>query len=444
MGKERRARALAGKDDMSQCVYVADREAAAARAQPAYMMLAALSLINLFNFMDRMLFSVLLEPMKRDLMLSDTQMGVLGGVAFALLFGAAGLVMGRLADTRNRVRTIATVLGLWSVASALCSQAQGFAHMFLARAGVGVGTSGCSPCAHSLIADSFPPERRSLALSIFTGVGTLGTLLGLVLGGLIAEAHGWRAAFLAFAVPGILFAPCMFFLSKEPKRGTFDRAPIMRTDWLSSLRLVLRKPTARLLVLALPLLMLTAGVGTWIPAFLQRAHDATAGDVGAYGGASIGLGLVTGTVIGGVLVDALRQRNALWEFWWPALATALSVPLLALFYLADSTMLAYVALFMAFFVAGSSFGPGLACMLVVAEPSARGTMVALTVLCTSLIAYGFGPTFVGLFSDYLITHGFGEENGESLRYALLAALAFPAIGSALFLAAARTAASDSI
>lgn len=429
---------------MAELMHGAGRTGAGTRAQSAYVMLAVLSLVNLFNFMDRLLFSVLLEPMKRELMLTDTQMGILGGVAFAVLFGAAGLVMGRLADTRGRVKTLALALGLWSIASALCSQAQSFAHMFLARAGVGVGTSGCSPCAHSLIADSFPPERRSLALSIFTGVGTLGTMFGLVLGGLVAEAYGWRTAFLSFGVPGMLFAPCMFFLLKEPKRGIFDRAPVTQTDWLSSVRQVLRKPTARFLVVALPLLMLTAGIGTWIPAFLQRAHNVTAGEVGAYGGASIGLGLVVGAVMGGVLVNALRKRNVLWEFWWPALATALSVPLLGFFYLADTTMLAYALLFLAFFIAGSSFGPGLACMLVVAEPSARGTMVALTVLGTSVIAYGFGPTFVGLLSDFLILQGFGEENGESLRYALLAALIFPAIGSALFIAASRTATDDSV
>jgi predicted MFS family arabinose efflux permease len=410
-----------------------------------YFMLVVLSVINLFNFMDRVLFSVLLEPIKADLGLSDGQMGLLGGVAFGIFYGVVGLLMGRLADTRSRVGVLSVALGIWSTASAVSGQALSFTQMFAARAGVGVGVSACSPCAHSLIGDYFPPQRRALAISVFTGIGTAGTMVGLVAGGLLLEIWGWRVAFAVFGLTGLAFAPVAWMLLREPPRGSFEKptsAPAL--DWSSSVRLLFARPTVRMLLAGMPMVMAAGGIATWIPAYLQRAHAATAGDVATMGGVSLGLGIVIGTLAGGVIVNALRKRNTLWEFWWPSFSTAVSVPLLAAFYLTSSTDLAYVLLFAAFFMAGSSFGPALACMLTVSEPAVRGTMVAMTVLSTSLIAYGVAPGFVGFASDFLIARGYGEANGESLKLALLVALVLPALGSFFFLRAARTATADAV
>lgn len=409
-----------------------------------YLMLVVLSTINLFNFMDRVLFSVMLEPIKQDLALTDTQMGLLGGIAFGVFYGVVGLLMGRLADTRNRVTLLSSVLAVWSCASAVCGQATNFGQMFAARGAVGVGVSGCSPCAHSLIGDYFPPERRSLALSVFTGIGTAGTMVGLVVGGLLLASVGWRMTFLIFGSAGLLFAPIAFMILREPRRGTFERGTPATSNWGESVRVLLRRPTVRSLLVGMPMIMSAGGIATWIPAFLQRAHTASAADVGTLGGISLGLGIVIGTLGGGVIVNVLRRRNRLWEFWWPAAATAMSIPFLAAFYLTGDTTLAYTLLFMAFFTAGSSFGPALACMLVVSEPAIRGTMVAMTVLTTSLIAYGLAPGLIGYASDVLIANGYGENNGDSLRYALLAALVLPAAGAVAFLVAARTVAADAV
>jgi MFS family permease len=422
----------------------ATRDGQAAGLGNVYFALVVLSVINLFNFMDRVLFSVLLEPIKRDLELSDGQMGLLGGVAFGVFYGVVGLLMGRLADTRSRVGVLSVALGIWSTASALSGQAAGFAQMFAARAGVGVGVSACSPCAHSLIGDYFPPQRRALAISIFTGIGTAGTMIGLVVGGLLLELWGWRAAFAVFGITGLAFAPIAWLLLREPPRGSFERNDRTALDWSSSVRLLFARPTVRMLLAGMPMVMAAGGIATWIPAYLQRAHSATAGDVATMGGLSLGLGIVIGTLAGGVIVNMLRRRNVLWEFWWPALATAASMPLLGAFYMAESTQLAYLLLFAAFFMAGSSFGPALACMLTVAEPAIRGTMVAMTVLSTSLIAYGIAPGFIGFASDFLIARGYGEANGESLKVALMAALVLPALGFVFFLRAARTAAADAV
>lgn len=414
------------------------------RLNVAYAMLAVLAIINLMNFMDRVLFSVMLEAIKVDLALSDSQMGIISGVAFAVLYGAFGLVMGRLADTRNRVKLISGALAVWSTASALCGSAGGVGQMFAARAMVGVGVAGCAPCGQSIIADYFPPERRALALSVFAGVGTLGTFIGLVAGGHLAEAYGWRMTFAYFAIPGLIIAPLVFFLGREPKRGAFDKVMSTQVPWTRAIRHLLGMRTARNLLIGTPLVLVTVGVANWVPAFLQRAHGASVAEVGTYGGASLGVGLVIGTLAGGLIVNALRRRNRLWEFWWPAIATAVSVPLLAAFYLVGSASAAYMILFFAFLAAGTSLGPSLACIMVVADASLRGTMVALAVLVSSLIAYGLAPTLVGLISDTLIAHGFGEANGESLRYALMMALVFPLVGAFFFHRAASSAAADAV
>lgn len=410
----------------------------------AYAMLAVLSLVNLCNFTDRVLFSVMMQPMKLDLALSDTQIGLLGGVAFALLYGFAGLFMGHLADTRHRVKVLSGAMALWSGASAACGYAAGFAQMCLARAVVGVGVSASAPCGNSLIADMFPPERRSLALSAFAGVGTLGTIVGLTVGGLVAGSFGWRAAFVIFALPGLVAAPLVFLFGKEPKRGRFDTVRGERQDWMRSVAILLKRRTARNLLIGMPLLMTIVGAANWIPAFLQRAYHSSAAEVGAYAGASLGIGLVLGTFAGGFVVNVLRRRNRLWEFWWPVLASVIAVPLLALFYLSRDATMAYIVLFFAFLTAGSTLGPSLACVMVTAESSLRGTMVAITVLISSLVGYGLVPSLVGMMSDMMIARGFGEANGDSLRYALLAALIFPVIGTFFFMRAAATAESEAV
>jgi len=416
----------------------------AALVSHAYLMLVVLALINLFNFMDRILFSVLLEPIKLDLGLTDSQMGLIGGIAFGILYGVGSLFMGRLADTRNRVTVLSGALAFWSAASALCGQAMSFAQMFAARGAVGVGVSGCAPTAHSLIGDYFPPERRSLALSIFTAIGTAGTIVGLVVGGLVYNALGWRGAFMAFGITGIVFAPIAWLLLREPGRGTFEQAGEAALGWGESVRTLLSRPTVRSLLVAMPLVMSFGGIATWVPAYLQRTMGLSAAEVGTYGGLSFGLGLVLGTLGGGIIVNALRKRDPLWEFRWPALATATAVLLLIPFAFTQNAMLGYGLLFLAFFAAGSSFGPALACMLVVAEPRTRGTMVALNILGTALVSYGLTPAIIGFVSDLMIGLGFGEANGESLRYALLASLVLPALAVIFFIRSSRTAARDTV
>lgn len=410
----------------------------------AYLTLFLLGGVNLFNFMDRILFSVMVEPIKAELQFSDTQLGLLGGFAFSLFYGVVGLFIGRLADTRNRVRIVTVALVLWSIASALSGLARNFVQMFLARAAIGIGESGCVPSAHSLIGDTFPPERRSLAISIFTGTGTVGTLVGLIVGGILVEAHGWRMTFVYFGIAGVLFAPVAYLLLKEPPRGAFDTVQGEQEDWGSAIRLLMGRRTVRRLILGIPLLFVLVGVATWIPAFFHRVHGVSTAEFGRAGGASLGLGILFGTFAGGFIANALVARNRLWEFWWPALTALASIPLLALLYTSDDLTMAYVYVALAFFVASTGFGPGMASMQVVAESTVRGTLVAIMLFATSLISYGAAPAFIGYLSDVFIAYGASESDGASLRSAMLAALVFPVLCAVMFLFAARSATDDAV
>lgn len=413
-------------------------------ASSAYLMLLVLGGVNLFNLMDRVLFSIMLEPIKLDLGLSDTQMGILGGLAFSLFYGVFGLLIGRLADTRNRMQIIVIALVLWSGASALCGLTRNFFQMFMARAAIGVGESGCVPAAHSLIGDYFPPNRRSLAISIFTGTGTIGTVIGLVLGGILVESVGWRVTFVYFGMAGIVFAPIALLLLREPPRGNFDGSSGIQPDWRGAVVMLLKRKTVQRLLLALPLLFVIVGISTWIPAFFQRVHGVTPAEFGKTGGAGLGLGILFGTFAGGFIANWLIARNRLWEFWWPALTCLVSAPLLAIVYISADITIAYICVAAAFFVAASGFGPGMACMQVVAEPPVRGTLVAMMVFATSLISYGAAPAVIGILSDVMIADGFGEASGDSLRTALLAALILPVLGGIMFFHASRSAIADAV
>lgn len=415
-----------------------------ASASGAYLVLLVLGGVNLFNLMDRILFSIMLEPIKLELGFSDTQMGLLGGLAFSLFYGVFGLVIGRLADTRNRIQIIVLALVLWSAASAACGLARNFVQMFLARAAIGVGESGCVPPAHSLIGDYFPANRRSLAVSIFTGTGTLGTVVGLVVGGMVVEAVGWRMTFVYFGAAGIVFAPIAMLMLREPPRGRFDASPEVQPDWQGAVKMLLKRRTVRRLLLGLPLLFVIVGVATWIPAFFQRVHGVSTAEFGQTGGAGLGLGILFGTFAGGFIANALIARNRLWEFWWPALTCLVSAPLLAIAYTTGDLTMAYVAVTAAFFVAASGFGPGMACMQVVAEPPVRGMLVAMMVFATSLISYGAAPALIGILSDFLIAGGADEAGGDSLRTALMVALVLPVLAGVVFFTASRSATEDAV
>lgn len=420
---------------------MADNTTTEPSRQSLVLVLMVLGLVNLVNYMDRVLFSLMVEPVKAELGLSDGQMGLLGGFAFAAVYAVLGLVAGRIADSRNRVRLIGVALTVWSAATAACGLVNNFVQMFASRMLVGAGEAGCVPAAQSFISDVAPAKNRAFMISAFTGIGTVGTLIGLILGGILIELIGWRMTFVAFGVFGFIPLVILFATLREP-RTIRKVAPPTATTWKKDVGEMLKRREIQLLLIGIPLIYTLAGVGTWIPAFFQRTFGISTEDFSRVGGAYLGIGLILGTFAGGFIANKLVARDMRWEFWWSALSCSLSMIPLLLVYLSGNLDLAYLGLFGAFFLAGTSFGPSMACMHTITKQSVRATAVASMVFTTSLIAYGGVPALIGILSDVFAAYGISVADGTSLKYALIISMALPPIASILFLMASARAFAD--
>jgi predicted MFS family arabinose efflux permease len=384
-------------------------------------LLLVLGLVSMFNSMDRIIFSVLMEPIRLDLGLSDTSMGLLSGLAFTVFFAVFGIPLARLADRSHRIRLLSAVLALWSVVTAASGAAQNFTQMFLARAGVGIGESGCWPISHSLLADRFPPERRAFALGVFQAGGGLGVLLGLLLAGLIADAVGWRWTFVIIGLPGLLLALLVHFSLTEPREfsqpsrdepGTLTAA---RDSILGLLRLRTYRHILASYVFTSAGLF---GMIQWLPAFLIRSHDLTLSQVGLWYGPVFGIGAVLGLLTGAILAPRWVARDRRWELWWSALAYLLSIPLFVGLLLVSDAWLVFTLIFMVMLISTSGQGPLMAGIQRVAGSQARAMAIALP-LTAGVAGQTLGPFLIGWFSDTWQPQ-FGTD---ALRYAMMVPLA---------------------
>lgn len=386
---------------------------------------------NFLNFMERIIFSVLLEPIKLEMDFSDTEMGFLGGFAFALVFGICGLLMGFLSDRMNRGTLLAGAVGFWSLATMLCGAAAGFGTLVIARSMVGLGVAATSPAEQSLIGDRFEPSRQPMAISIVAGMGAIGSIVGIFMGSWVLGRHGWREAFLLVGIVGILFSPVVYFCVKDERKNV--RRPIREEIgiWKSAVSKCFGRPDIMCTVLSIPLLFILTSVSTWLPAYFQRAFDLTATQAGNRVGSTLGIGLVVGTFLGGWAVSVLSRKSGSmdWNFWWPSLAAVVATPFLVAFYLVSDLQFASVLLFLGFLVVGTSLGTSYACVVVVSDSGDRGTMISLVVLAVAMFTYGFGPLLVGGTSDLMTWLGIDDVNGDSLRIALMVPLVFPVIGA---------------
>lgn len=403
-------------------------------ATPAWWALALLSFASFFNYLDRMVIAVLVEPMKRDLGLTDTQMGLVSGFAFALLYATAGLPIARLADRRSRVRILAACLAAWSLMTALTGQVRGFLELFLVRMGVGIGEAGCVPASHSLIADLFPPERRAFALGIFQAGGLLGLTVGLAVAGWLADTQGWRTALLVVGLAGLPLALLIAIGLREPARAASHAADAGETA-ITAIRALLARPAFVQVLLGISVGAFAAyGKAQWYPAFYVRSHGLSLTEIGIYGSLASGLGGIVGILLGGVAMIRLRQRDPRWEMWLPMGGYLAAIP----FALATLTLshypLAFLAQFLSVMAAASGGGAALAALQAHAEPHRRATAAALMLILSSLIGLGLGPVAVGLLSDRLSP----VYGADSLRYAMLAATGIYAWAALHFALAARS------
>lgn len=400
---------------------------------PTYV-LTMLTIVSFFNYLDRSIIAVLIEPIKRDLDLSDSQMGLVAGFAFAMLYAVLGLPLARLADRRSRVTLVSICVAVWSAMTALTGTARNFTELFLVRVGVGVGEAGCTPAAHSLIGDLFPGERRVFAISIFQAGGTLGQSFGLMLAAVMAQYWGWRTALMVVGVCGIPLALALYFTVREPVRNKAHiEASVepMRT----TLKALLARPPLVHLVLGIGIASFGGnGIVTWLSAFFIRLHGLSLSEVGVYVGVSGALGAVLGMVFGGFVVKKLSRRDVRWELWWPAIMFALN-PLFMLpsFLIADLKVV-FVLQLVASFVGASGVGVALAAIQTYTESHRRATAIAIVLLVSALLGLGLGPVVVGALSD-LLAPSYGIE---SLRYALMAATCLPIWAATHFWLAARS------
>lgn len=381
--------------------------------------------VYVFNFIDRQIVNILAEPIARDLDLSDTQIGLMTGLAFALFYTVLGIPIARFADrsTTSRPRLIAVALALWSAMTALCGLAQNFAQLLLARIGVGVGEAGCTPPAHSLISDMVPPEKRSSALAFYSLGIPVGTLLGMVIGGTLADRLGWREAFVVVGLPGVALALVVWFVLKDPRRT--DAATMLRNANAPA-ALPLGQAVAEVMRSRAFVLLLFAGSAasflaygktTWTTIFFQRTHDLTPGQVGLWFGLIGGMGGMLGTWLGGYLADRFGAKNRRHVLSAPAIGMALAVPLAIAAYHAPSWPLALVLLFIPTVFNSFYYGPTYSAAQGLVPLRARAIAAATLLFFQNLIGLGLGPLFFGMLSDWLQpTYG-----ADSVRYVLYGA-----------------------
>ena len=401
--------------------------------------LVMLLVVYVFNFLDRQIVTILAEPIKIDLGLSDTQIGLMTGLAFAVFYTVLGIPIARLADRANRVSIISAALVIWSAMTALCGMAQNFAQMLAARIGVGVGEAGCSPPAHSLIADYFPPDKRASALSIYALGIPIGSILGLLAGGWIAEWYGWRTAFFLVGVPGIALALLFKLTVREPLRGMSDprrdeNAAAEQPPLGETLRTLLARRTLVHLAMGGALTSFVGyGLGQWMPAFFMRIHGMGIAETATYFGLILGVASAVGTLLGGTIADRLRTWDERIYAWLPAAGVLVAFPFYVVAMTMNSPYLAIAVLVVPSLLNSLWLGPTFGTIQNLAPTRMRAIASAVLLFVLNIIGLGLGPFLVGVFSDLLIPFA----GADSLRWAILLATVAYFWAGAHFLLAAR-------
>lgn len=395
-----------------------------------------LTLVYAFNFVDRQILVILQEPIKVEMGLSDAQLGLLSGFSFALVYITAGIPIAYWADRSNRRNIIAGALTVWSGMTALSGLAQNYTQLLLARIGVGIGEAGGSPPSHSMISDFYPPAQRGTALAIFSTGVHFGVLLGFVLGGVISQMYGWRIAFMAVGLPGIVLAALLLLTVREPSRGRWESAAqaAFKPSWKQTFAELSSYRSFWYLAAAGGLTAFVGyGSGNFAPSFMVRNHGMEMAEVGVVLAIFGGGGGMLGTFLGGFLADRLGVRDKRWYMWLPAIAGALALPLGFPYLLLSDTTAVIGFLFVVTIMINTYLGPSLAIAHTLVPPAMRSLTSAILFFVLNIIGLGLGPLTTGLLSD-LYAPRFGVD---SLRYAMLTVgvLGSPAV--VLYLLAAR-------
>jgi MFS family permease len=398
--------------------------------------LVMLTLVYVFNFIDRQLIVILQESIKKELKLTDTQLGMLSGFTFAIFYVTLGIPIARLADRTNRKNTVAGSLGLWSIMTALSGLARNFVQLLFARIGVGVGEAGGSPPAHAMISDYFPPAKRSTALSVYSTGIYFGILIGFLMGGYLNQHLGWRTAFFVLGVPGLIFSIIFYASVKEPRRGATD---VNATPGkYQSLSIVLKRlySTKTFVFLAMAgglHAFCIYGLTNWAPPFLSRLHGMKSSDIGAVLGPILGFGGAIGSFGGGYLTDRLGKKDKRWYLKIPAYAIILSIFFAAGAIFLQNKTLCLICLGCCASLQSTYLGPSIAVAHSLVPASMRALTSAILFFVLNLIGLGLGPLVVGIISD-LLAPTLGKE---SLRWAMSIIIVVDAVSAVLLFITAK-------
>lgn len=393
--------------------------------------LLVLTGVYIFNFIDRQILVILQESIKADLLLSDTQLGLLTGFAFALFYVTLGIPIARLADKTNRKKIIAVSLAVWSAMTVLSGRASNFVQLLLARVGVGIGEAGASPPAHSMISDYFPENRRATALATYSMGIYIGILLGYLFGGWLDEYFGWRTALLVVGLPGVLYALFFYLTVKEPPRGYSEKIKTTGAEYsmMQVFGLLMSRKAFVFLAFACGLhAFVVYGVGNWMPSLLSRLHEMPRGEIGTWLAIGSGGGGILGVWLGGYLSDRLSVYDKRWYLWLPALAVFVSLPLTTLMIFSTNKYVVVLVNIVVKTLWSFYLGPCIAMAHGMVGLKMRALASAVLFLFLNLIGLGMGPLFIGMVSDYLEP----ELGIESLRWSLGFGVIISALAVLLF------------
>ena len=389
-----------------------------ASTKAAYYALGILTIVYSINFIDRQLLSILQESIKADLMLSDAQLGLLTGFAFAVFYTFAGLPIASLADRSNRRNIVAISLTIWSGMTAISGLAQNYWQLLAARVGVGIGEAGGSPPSHSMISDIFPPEKRASAIGFYSTGISIGILFGFLFGGWLNEFFGWRVAFFVVGIPGVLLALVLYLTVPEPIRGLAENKasngdnPSMMTVF----KVLLSRKSFLFMALGAAMSAF-AGYSTanWVASFMIRTHQMPTGELGTWLALIIGVGGAIGVFGSGVIADKLGKNDKRWYMWVAVCACVISIPLQISTFLVNDPYTALMCMVIPSMLSNAYLGATIASVHSMVGLKMRAVSSALLFFILNIIGLGMGPTTVGLVSDLL-----ADQHGvDSLRYAMM-------------------------
>ena len=378
--------------------------------------LLILSLVYAVNIADRFVISALIEPIKHELHLSDTAVGFLTGTALAIFYTGMGIPLGFIADRVDRRKLIALSLAIWSLMTALSGMAASFVQLLLSRIGVGTGEAGGTPASQSYLSDVFPRSHLVLANTVYTLGAAAGSMLGATAGGSIADAFGWRAAFLALGIPGIGLALIVRFTLREAPRAGGSTASGRDTSLVETLRFIRgQRSLLHALAAATVVTYWSWGLLWWTPAFLSRTHHLTTGEAGGLVGSISGVAGAAGVIGGGLIIHFLARRDPRWQVWVVAAATLVGTLASAMVYAAHSLRAATVGLWLFVPFAYLYLGPIFSVIQGLVRPRMRGLTCALLLFGANVANLALAPQLIGILSDLLEP----RTGTESLRWALL-------------------------